>query len=367
MEEFSVCFTDPLIVDMTLFWEWLIGASEIESAKKLAVSTTNPVGDIPYTIVVQEVREQYVLFRFLQQYLQSPPLLDSPILSSLSPKVKEKLLESYYEFDKEVMREILGKKMSAKLRKDMDDVSERTGIPLRSCQRQFDNIKNIIKTYEDMEGGVMVTLTKQFLFSNSLVQKYYPLVFVFISRFETAKKRLQYLSYDDIINCTECILTKWTFTPELHNSGEKIVEHDEVDRHFIQELRDLRNLTIDKDFQDVHKSLIMNRMDKNAATPHFIKSMEANFKMFSRNIFVLGAGLTHTKDFRDFFNDCVEKLVEPVKQLEWSSKEFDVFLTAMINSWGDFKEHYEMAVRNLDAVYIRYMEVMKRCLLFLYK
>lgn len=34
------------------------------------------------------------------------------------------------------MREILGKKMSAKLRKDMDDVSERTGIPLRSCQRQ---------------------------------------------------------------------------------------------------------------------------------------------------------------------------------------------------------------------------------------
>ena len=43
---------------------------------------------------------------------------------------------SYYRFDKDVIREILGKKMSAKLRKDMDDVSEKTGIPLKRCRRQ---------------------------------------------------------------------------------------------------------------------------------------------------------------------------------------------------------------------------------------
>ena len=35
----------------------------------------------------------------------------------------------------EVLREILGKKMSAKLRKDMDDVSEKTGISLEICRR----------------------------------------------------------------------------------------------------------------------------------------------------------------------------------------------------------------------------------------
>ena len=43
---------------------------------------------------------------------------------------------SYYGFDKDVIREILGKRMSAKLRKDMDDVSEKTGIPLKRCRRQ---------------------------------------------------------------------------------------------------------------------------------------------------------------------------------------------------------------------------------------
>lgn len=43
---------------------------------------------------------------------------------------------SYYGFDKEVIREILGKRMNAKLRKDMDDVCEKTGIPLKRCRRQ---------------------------------------------------------------------------------------------------------------------------------------------------------------------------------------------------------------------------------------
>lgn len=49
----------------------------------------------------------------------------------------------YYGFDKEVIREILGRKMSAKLRKDMDDVSEKTGIPLKRCRRQV-NINHLL-------------------------------------------------------------------------------------------------------------------------------------------------------------------------------------------------------------------------------
>ena len=42
----------------------------------------------------------------------------------------------YYQFDSVVVREILGKKLSSRNRKDMDDVGEKTRIPLRSCRRQ---------------------------------------------------------------------------------------------------------------------------------------------------------------------------------------------------------------------------------------
>ena len=35
------------------------------------------------------------------------------------------------------------------------------------------------------------------------------------------------------------------------------------------------------------------------------------------------------------------QLIEPVKQLEWNYKDFDLFLEAFINSWGDIKNEYE--------------------------
>ena len=46
------------------------------------------------------------------------------------------IVNRYYQFDKEVVRELLGKKLTGRVRKDLDDVSEKTNIPLKSCRRQ---------------------------------------------------------------------------------------------------------------------------------------------------------------------------------------------------------------------------------------
>ena len=53
----------------------------------------------------------------------------------------------YYSLDAEVARELVGRgqKMTAKLRKDLDTISDKTGVPLKSCLRQYDNIKRIYK------------------------------------------------------------------------------------------------------------------------------------------------------------------------------------------------------------------------------
>lgn len=51
------------------------------------------------------------------------------------------MVELYHELDDAVLREILGKKVSSKTRKDLDDVSELTRLPLKSCHRQYDNIR----------------------------------------------------------------------------------------------------------------------------------------------------------------------------------------------------------------------------------
>jgi hypothetical protein len=45
---------------------------------------------------------------------------------------------SYYELDNAFMREILGKNLTSRLRKDLDEISEKCGISLKSCRRQVD-------------------------------------------------------------------------------------------------------------------------------------------------------------------------------------------------------------------------------------
>lgn len=42
----------------------------------------------------------------------------------------------YYTFDEAFVREVLGKKLSKGTKKDLDDISTKTGITLKSCRRQ---------------------------------------------------------------------------------------------------------------------------------------------------------------------------------------------------------------------------------------
>jgi hypothetical protein len=44
------------------------------------------------------------------------------------------IIEKYYSLDDVVCRELLGKKLSSKYRKDLDEISEKTSIKLKSCR-----------------------------------------------------------------------------------------------------------------------------------------------------------------------------------------------------------------------------------------
>lgn len=67
-------------------------------------------------------------------------------------------------------REILGKKLSSRYRKDLDEVADRTGIRLKSCRRQFDNVKRIFKCVEEMPGNVTNNIKQNFLLPDELAR-----------------------------------------------------------------------------------------------------------------------------------------------------------------------------------------------------
>lgn len=57
------------------------------------MSESKGLEEMPFGIIQQEVEEQYTLFGFLEQYLQSPELLNSPMFAAMSITQKNQLLE----------------------------------------------------------------------------------------------------------------------------------------------------------------------------------------------------------------------------------------------------------------------------------
>lgn len=67
-------------------------------------------------------------------------------------------------------REILGKKLSSRYRKDLDEVADRTNVRLRSVRRQFDNVKRIFKCVEEMPGNVTSNIRTAFMLPEELAR-----------------------------------------------------------------------------------------------------------------------------------------------------------------------------------------------------
>lgn len=85
-------------------------------------------------LIASDVLDHYRTYSLLEKLLSNPHKLQEQLAFQIEPQTRQLLIEKYYEFDDEVVRELLGKKLSSKNRKDLDEVSDKTGKPLKSCR-----------------------------------------------------------------------------------------------------------------------------------------------------------------------------------------------------------------------------------------
>lgn len=210
-----------------------------------------------FSIIIAHIHYWSVYYTHRPSYQSSHHFSLNHKVNSFSSKSKRIFLESfiysslnslifsfrYYNLDDSVAREILGKKLSSRYRKDLDEVADRTGIRLKSCRRQFDNVKRIFKSVEELPGSVTNNIKQSFLLPDELARKYSVIVFIACLRFETAKRRLQYLDFSDFFECAQAIMTYWTYT--YQHSGPEYYD-TEMDREFLLDLREIRSL-LDKE------------------------------------------------------------------------------------------------------------------------
>ena len=116
--------------------------------------------------------------------LHQPIIFSDQLVFQLDSDTQNLLIEKYYALDSVVVRELLGRKFSSRLRKDLDDTSERTKVNLKSCRRQFDNIKRVYRAMEELPGNFLHNIKTTFLLPESRAEKYSVVVFLACHRFE---------------------------------------------------------------------------------------------------------------------------------------------------------------------------------------
>lgn len=367
MEDIDVFYMDPAFIDFQVYDLWLRGFSENEATQRRECDDALKELGASHAIITSDTHDQFRLFYVVERFLQSPPMLARQMLLQISPDVQDMLIEKYYQFDKEVVHELIGKKLTGRLRKDLDDVSEKTNVPLKSCRRQFDNVKNILRAIEEAEGGGLTdTIKKLFLLSDTLARQYACICFMAINKIETGKKRLLYLTFDDLAFCAEQMLDHWTVGSVEGSTAADVGDTGaEFDRVFLQELRDLKVFVNDREIVEEHKSLVCNDITRRF-TKKLAKSVEGNFKNLCRCLLNIAAGLIHSKEVKDVLSDFVEKFIEPCKQLEWDSKETEIFLESLVETCSKLDSLYKSSLERLIPVYCRFVSVSKKCIVRMY-
>ncbi|XP_011406579.1 PREDICTED: acidic fibroblast growth factor intracellular-binding protein-like [Amphimedon queenslandica] len=372
---FTISVMNPVDIDITVFSYWLNGYSPSDAAKerqKKEPKEFHCFFGLDYSqLLISETEEMYSLFRSIEPYLQSPPTFINQSVFQISPPIRYKLIELYYTFDETVVREFLGKKLSGKNRRDLDDVSEKTKVSLKSCKRQFDNIKQVLKVVDDYEGSLVENVKVHFHLPEELSQNYASIVFLCHNRFETGKKKLSHCSVGDFTKCANLMIERWS-SGSL-GSHRQVDDDLELDRYFLQELHDIKLNLIDRVWIEYHQKLVLRDLKRKHIPQWLMRSVESNFKHLSRTLTTIASSLIHNKDLKDYFIDIMEKVIEPLMQQKWSTEDIDVVLSSIAETFSDCEtghlKHYGRAKISLprwSETYLRFLDVFKQCVLVLY-
>jgi len=379
---------------------WLKGDSAQEAAAVVQRSSNNKEQS---GLWVNYARSQYRTFELLEPFLQHPTgireedntivdLLANQEVVPLPAHVQSTVIEMYYEFDDAVLRELLGKKLSSRLRKDLEDIAAETGVPLASCRRQFDNMKRVYKITEELMGDIVSNIQQHVLVSNGLASKYARVIFISKNRLEISahKKRLTNLSFQDIEYCAGAFMQFWC----TEDQGEPTADMDPA---FLRDIADLKSKGTKKkengkvyfnstffsfglgvgranrrvprpcparDRRRVHRGQKQEQFPRHRAKPHDdwcgSSSREGAARCFQRHgTSQLGRVLSHGIAQ-------IEKIVEPCQKAHWTTKDMDLFLQAVRDKFGSLTFLDPSARDRLVSANTRFLKAMHMCMMRLF-
>ena len=159
-------------------------------ASQLAILAQEPALFNKYGPISNKINDMFRMFRVLEPYLQSPKLLHTQTIAEVPPHRHHFLIETYWELHDSVVREILIRKnFVSRSRKDLEEISENTKLPLRNVMRQFHNIKRLHTAVDDEveeDFSLYYFVKDKYLLPSDMCWTYACILFIFYSKFNVS-------------------------------------------------------------------------------------------------------------------------------------------------------------------------------------
>ncbi|KAI8324698.1 hypothetical protein GQ54DRAFT_55714 [Martensiomyces pterosporus] len=363
---FTAIVSTPVVIDNMVFDGYISGHSVAEVVTRMRQEPD--MCGAQEMAVAEYVKGQFHLMQYMEYYLHRPRyFLEQRHLLPLSDKARAELVERYYAFDEPVMLELLSRKLNSRTRTYLPEVAEKTGIPIASCKRQFENIKRIAKQSEDEEGVPLVNeIMDKFALPEPLAMHYAHMLFLNINRIDTTKRCLAHFKYSDFDFCASTLIRYWT-------TASSTMTLDDIDEPLTHQAQQLKGLLVDnKAHSDQlcaavrqHIHALSPRTPNGSASTDTTAPSQAllnildnragrgttQLRAILRTSFSIVADINASSTLRNVLGIVVEKVVDSFVSLGLRSEDMELFYDSVITQAANFlAEHLSDAAPSIQAL-----------------
>mmetsp|Transcript_9896 Transcript_9896/g.36891 ORF Transcript_9896/g.36891 Transcript_9896/m.36891 type:complete len:458 (+) Transcript_9896:144-1517(+) len=264
------------------------------------------------SILLPDIVSQCRLLKRLESHLLSSSprlfLTDSAEGRALgwNQQIKMFYVRRFFLCHQGVLRELLGKKLTGKERRDLDDIANKLHVPLVACRRMFDNLRVILERVREvtrereMCPSLIDVIREEFGLDEQVAKQYATGVFSCHHRFALGSRVawLKDVSYEDLEFCMDTIRENWT--RRLPTSSDPL--QIDLDRNALREIK--HYFFANQSRMDRFRKLVLASFKVDSKHS---KLLHAHFKTALKNLILIAGKLIQKKELRDFFIDICEK------------------------------------------------------------
>lgn len=196
MSSTFVCVSFPASITELEWKSYLHGLSEIETASLVCKDLSLDIDAFPF--ITREVTDNYCVLSHIEAALVDPRNLitgGEPTIALPLSTIRT-FITIYYEPTDTIVRLLLGKFLSSRVRSQLDVLAERAGVRAKEAIRTFDCLRRVFDRCIDIEwqAPLCTFIASKYQIPNLLAWRYVCIFFLFKSRFDiTNDKRLKYI------------------------------------------------------------------------------------------------------------------------------------------------------------------------------